>query len=639
MAEVYLARQQGPAGYQKLVVLKRVRPHLANDKDFVAMFANEARLAALINHPNVVSIFDLGNEGNDWFLAMEYLDGRDMLQVGRACRQQNKAVPFDVTARIIADVCAGLEHAHNLRDKDGKLLNLVHRDMSPENIIITFDGTVKVVDFGIAKARDNALRTQVGQIKGKLGYVAPEAILGKALDGRADIFALGATLYLFLCGRPAFSGSNSMEVFEKSLQPPVAPREINPRVPESLEAICMKALAQDRDKRYRNCTELRAALEAHLSSSGRPLGPAQLSQFMRILFPPDQDPQRQRTDALIAEANAREAAGTIEVDDDRTQTTGVMPPSVRSAAPRSSEARVAPLPPLLDDERTAVATVNVSAQRSMTAESTMRAPASVELSGESTRQAYHLKSVEVSDELSKPKKAARTVTLPTEMPAANMGTPSTMAKTQPMMPAAKVKSGSAEALPAVGPRGSALPPAITPLPSHLAESTLAIDIDDLADDDEPAEPTLVGSGRTDPTAGRPVSSMFAQGPPSEDDEPTSVGPSGGYRSAEPPEMPFEAKNSGPIAYGGPPSVDTSMAGGPGPELSLDPVDDAPAFAIDRNHLITTEPSYPIETVRSAPIALRALLLVVGMVVGLGVVGGVAFALGDLPGILAMLGLA
>ena len=302
MAEVYLARQVGPAGYQKLVVIKRVRPHLATDKDFVAMFVNEARLAAMINHPNVVQIFDLGQEGSDWFLAMEYLDGRDMLQVGRACRSHNKAVPFDVTARIIADACAGLEYAHNLKGTDGQKLDLVHRDMSPENVLITFEGQVKVVDFGIAKAADNTLQTQAGQIKGKLGYVAPEAILGKTLDARADIFAVGATLYLFLCGRPAFAGSTPMEIFERSLKPPTAPMEVNPRVPPALDQICMKALAQDRDKRFRTAGEVRAALEGYLTSTGRPLGPPQLSQFMRILFPTDKDPIRQRIDKLLSEA-------------------------------------------------------------------------------------------------------------------------------------------------------------------------------------------------------------------------------------------------------------------------------------------------------------------------------------------------
>jgi serine/threonine-protein kinase len=314
MAEVYLARQVGPAGYQKLVVIKRVRPHLANDADFVGMFVNEARLAAMINHPNVVQIFDLGDEprpvsqggGKDWFLAMEYLDGRDMLQVGRACRAHNKAVPFDVTARIIADACAGLDHAHGLKGPDGKSLDLVHRDMSPENVLITFEGQVKVVDFGIAKASDNLIKTQAGQIKGKLGYVAPEAILGKPVDARADVFAIGATLYLFLSGRPAFSGSNPMEIFERSLKPPTPPREVNSRVPEALDAVCMKALAQDRDKRYRSAGEVRAALDAYLQSTGRPLGPVQLAQFMKILFPPDKDPVRQRVEKLLAEHPAVE---------------------------------------------------------------------------------------------------------------------------------------------------------------------------------------------------------------------------------------------------------------------------------------------------------------------------------------------
>ncbi|MBI1947897.1 MAG: protein kinase [Deltaproteobacteria bacterium] len=328
MAEVYLARQVGPGGYQKLVVIKRVRPHLAKDSDFIGMFVNEARLAAMINHPHVVQIFDLGEDdnahgGTDWFLAMEYLDGRDMLQVGRACRSHNKAVPFDVTARIISDACAGLEHAHNLRGADGKLLDLVHRDMSPENVIITFEGQVKVVDFGIAKARDNSIRTQAGQIKGKLGYVAPEAILGKPVDARADIFAIGATLYLFLSGRPAFSGATPMEIFERSLKPPPSPSEVNNRVPPVLDQICVKALAQDRDQRYRTAGEVRQALDAYLTSTGRPLGPPQLAQFMRILFPPEKDPVRQRIEGLLA------AAQSFDMPKTR------VPPAPASNAPRT----------------------------------------------------------------------------------------------------------------------------------------------------------------------------------------------------------------------------------------------------------------------------------------------------------------
>ncbi len=376
MAEVYLARQLGPANYQKLVVIKRVRPHLATDKDFVAMFVNEARLAALINHPNVVSIFDLGNEGDNWYLAMEYLDGRDMLQIGRACRQHNKAVPFDVTARIVADACAGLDHAHRLCGSDGKHLNLVHRDMSPENILITFDGSVKVLDFGIAKARDNQLRTQAGQIKGKLGYVAPEAIKGETLDARADIFAIGATLYLFLCGRPAFSGNNPMEVFEKSLQPPVPPSKLNPMVPKALEAICMKCLEQNPQKRFKTAGDLRTALESHLATARRPLGPQQLAHFMRILFPADTDPVRKRTEQLIENAPPPDEAA---LDEDAGPATAATEALATQQAPPSSE-----------HEATAI----VTEQELRSA----RAPATVDLPS-TPRAGYHLRSVSLPDQV------------------------------------------------------------------------------------------------------------------------------------------------------------------------------------------------------------------------------------------------
>ncbi len=420
MAEVYLANQCGPAGYNKLVVIKRVRPHLANDSDFVAMFVNEARLAALINHPNVVSIFDLGQEKTDWLLAMEFLDGRDMLQVGRACRQHNKAVPFDVTARIIADACAGLEHAHNLHGQDGQHLNLVHRDMSPENILITFEGSVKVVDFGIAKARDNAFRTQAGQIKGKLGYVAPEAILGKTLDARADIFAIGATLYLLLCGRPAFTGNNPMEIFEKSLQPPTPPRQINSRVPEALETICLRCLAQDRDQRYATCGELRQALEAHLASSGRPLGPAQLAQFMKILFPAESDPVRQRINQLIAHGNAiaaqqAQAAPTADpalFEGDKTVAQQPHPATAQGTDPSSYLSSQASM---VSEEKTAV----VVPSREATA-----APASIEFNSQEPQtqqqrsQSFgHLRSVDIGDEIEAERQARRSGGQPAPAPA------------------------------------------------------------------------------------------------------------------------------------------------------------------------------------------------------------------------------
>ena len=410
MAEVYLARQQGPGGYQKLVVIKRVRPHLAKDEDFVAMFVNEARLAAMINHPNVVQIFDLGQENGDWFLAMEYLDGRDMLQVGRACRAHNKAVPFDVTARIIADACSGLEYAHNLRGADGKPLDLVHRDMSPENVIITFEGQVKVVDFGIAKASDNAFRTQAGQIKGKLGYVAPEAILGKQLDGRADIFAVGATLYLFLSGRPAFSGTSPMEIFERSLKPPQPPGEVNPRVPPALDQICMKCLAQDRDKRFRTAGEVRGSLDGYLAGTGRPLGAPQLAQFMKILFPPEKDPVRQRIDKLLLDAATWEATNS---------SVSLPEPPPKAGTPRTVSVPAVPQysgsgePHAEDDESTQV----VGPERT---QRTSGAPPAIELPGPSprpaTRPTANLKSLDVQDVISVEGQTANSLPPPSTRP-------------------------------------------------------------------------------------------------------------------------------------------------------------------------------------------------------------------------------
>ena len=341
MAEVYLAKRAGALNRENLSVIKRVKPELSDNESFVAMFANEARLAALIDHPNVVRIIECGQSDNDWVLAMEFLDGRDMLQIGRACRSLNKAVPFDVTARIVADACDGLDHAHRLVGEDGEPLNLVHRDMSPENILITFDGMVKVLDFGIAKAADNTQLTQVGQVKGKLGYVAPEAIQGKKLDARADIFAIGATLYLFLCGRPAYSGSNPVEVFENSLKPPIPLTDINERIPKALEDICLRCLKQDREERYENAAELSAALNEYLAGTGRQLGAPQLAQFMRILFPADRDPTRQKVEGLLRDAHERADAAPAAEDvpgPPDAEATEPSPPASGEAQPEETEA-------------------------------------------------------------------------------------------------------------------------------------------------------------------------------------------------------------------------------------------------------------------------------------------------------------
>jgi eukaryotic-like serine/threonine-protein kinase len=310
MAEVYLAYKNEGTPEQELVVLKRVQPELLGKDQFIEMFKNEAEVASLLEHPNVISIYEFGQDDNEWFMAMEYLDGRDMLQIGRACRKRKKAVPFEVTARILAETCEALNHAHHLQDSTGQGLNLVHRDMSPENIFLTFDGDVKILDFGIAKSDQSAELTQAGQVKGKLGYVAPEAIKGKKVDHRGDIYAMGATLYLFLTGRPAVQGNNPLEIFENALKSPTAPTQYNPHIPLELENICLKAMAVDPDDRYQSATALKNDFDNFLATRTLQLDRKQRQKFMSMLFPKDKDSMRLKVQSMMDDFQRNYATNT-----------------------------------------------------------------------------------------------------------------------------------------------------------------------------------------------------------------------------------------------------------------------------------------------------------------------------------------
>ncbi len=326
MADVYLAREIVRGEKGELVVIKKVKQSFTRDKSFVDMFVNEARVAALLQHPNVVAIRDLGEDDQSWAIAMEYLDGRDMLHMGRACRDAKRPIPYNISAMVLAEACKGLSYAHAKNGPDGTPLHLVHRDMSPENILITFDGRVKVVDFGIAKAKDNAYQTKTGQIKGKLGYVSPEAILGKELDGRSDIFAVGSSLYLFLTGQSAFSGDSPVDVFENTLKKPTPPHKVNPEVPRELSDICMKCLAVKKSKRYQDAADVARDLEAFLTPEANAQKSKVLTNFMSQLFPASEDERRLKIRSLMQHEDALLAA-FLEPDDGPADKTRIGMPS------------------------------------------------------------------------------------------------------------------------------------------------------------------------------------------------------------------------------------------------------------------------------------------------------------------------
>jgi eukaryotic-like serine/threonine-protein kinase len=294
MAEVFLVRTEGQAGFRKNLVLKRLLPHLGKDPQVVEMFLNEARINALLDHANIVHVFDLGQEGNANYMVMEFLDGRPLSEIQTTARDRGEEVPLPIGLKVLADACAGLAYAHEFAEQ-GKPLGIVHRDFSPDNIVVTYDGRVKVVDFGIAKAASIANQSEPGTLKGKYFYMSPEMVLGEPLDHRADIFAVGVILYELLTGQRPFLGESPREILGLIARcQPVTPTSIAPDVPPDLEALVLRCLARHPDHRPKSAKDIRAALEAHLIASNSMPSAADLGAYVERLFPAASDPERAR---------------------------------------------------------------------------------------------------------------------------------------------------------------------------------------------------------------------------------------------------------------------------------------------------------------------------------------------------------
>lgn len=285
MAEIWLAKQVGVEGFEKLVVIKKILPHFTNDKDFVRMFLDEARLAAQLNHPNIVQIYDLGQEEESYYIAMEYISGDDIKNILQTSIKQGHFLPLQFAVNIISQGAEGLHYAHTLTDMYGTPMNVVHRDISPQNILVTYAGTVKVVDFGIAKAATQSQETQAGTLKGKFAYMSPEQAMGRKLDGRSDVFALGIVLYEITVGKRLFKAPSELKILrmitEERIIPPI---EINPKYPPALSNIVMKALEKDRDKRYQDAREFHLDLDDFLKTFPKPSSNIDLSNWMRKTF-------------------------------------------------------------------------------------------------------------------------------------------------------------------------------------------------------------------------------------------------------------------------------------------------------------------------------------------------------------------
>ncbi len=287
MAEVFLARQRGDvAGFEKNVALKRIFPHLTDREDLVVMFLDEARIAAQLNHPNIVQVYDLGNVDDTLYIAMEYVDGRDLRHICEVGIERENFVSKPMAARIVAEAAAGLHYAHTSTDEQGNPRNIVHRDVSPQNILVSMEGQVKVADFGVAKAEDRLGKTRSGQRKGKLSYMSPEQFEADKVDARSDVYTLGIVLYETTVRTRLFRGKSDFETMNLIANAKVTPpSEVRPEFPADLEAIIMKALSKDPDDRFQSAHEFQVALEDWLHEHNERVGRVEVTAYMRELFP------------------------------------------------------------------------------------------------------------------------------------------------------------------------------------------------------------------------------------------------------------------------------------------------------------------------------------------------------------------
>jgi len=336
MAKVWAARQSGFGGFAKVVAIKTILPHLSRDPDFERLFVDEARVASLVRHSNVCEIFELSEEGQVLFLVMEWVDGDSLVKV---LKSSGEVVGFDfrIAARIGAETCAGLHAAHTQIDSGGTPCCIVHRDVSPHNILLSAEGVVKVTDFGVAKAAGQTHdQTVAGQLKGKLEYMSPEQITGAKVDGRTDVFGMGAVIYEATTGRQPFASSGDLEVMNKIVEGRLEPPSTHfARYPRELEAIVMKSMATEPSNRFDSADAMRIALEDWIARSGPPVTHADVAALLRSRVGPKMDERLDRIRAAMSAAPEKNPSHT-------PSGAGI---STSGIIATNRPARVAPAPP------------------------------------------------------------------------------------------------------------------------------------------------------------------------------------------------------------------------------------------------------------------------------------------------------
>jgi serine/threonine protein kinase len=294
MGEIWLAEQKGSAGFSKRVVVKTILECFADDPALVEMFLDEGRIAANLTHPNIAHTFDLGQCGKGadapYYIAMEYVHGRDLRDLLITNIDRKQFIPLNLVLRIIADVCQGLHHAHTVKTPEGQPDGIIHRDVSPQNILVTFDGIVKIVDFGVAKATERASKTKSGVLKGKYAYMSPEQVRSKPLDARSDVFSVGVVMYELVTGRRLFKRDSEMKTLDAVISAVVPkPRRFDTSVPPEVEAIMLKALSLRPQDRYQSTQEMQLAVEEVMIELQLPASSAHLAAFMREIYGVDEE--------------------------------------------------------------------------------------------------------------------------------------------------------------------------------------------------------------------------------------------------------------------------------------------------------------------------------------------------------------
>ena len=315
MAEVFKAKAFGVEGFERLVAVKRILPSIAEDQEFITMFIDEAKISVQLTHANVAQTFDLGKVTDAYFIAMEYVHGKDLRAVFERARKRGETVPVPMACYLAMKMCEGLDYAHNKKDAAGRELHLVHRDVSPQNVLLSYDGETKIIDFGIAKAAGKASKTQAGILKGKFGYMSPEQVRGLPLDRRSDVFAVGIVLYELLTGERLFSGESDFSTLEKVRNVEIMPPSTyNRRIPDELEQLVLKALAKDVEDRYQSAMDLHDDLQSFMYTSGNFFSRKDLSAYMRKAF----------ADEIAKETAREEEYRRMEADGSLSSSPGVV---------------------------------------------------------------------------------------------------------------------------------------------------------------------------------------------------------------------------------------------------------------------------------------------------------------------------